>query len=178
MIFQSYGRAAMIARYLSPRCLELHMLIQALLYVLHLLCAMIWVGGMFFAWMVLRPAAVETLQAPARLRLWSDVLPRFFRWVWLSVIILPVSGFGMLHLRQQGIETAPQYVQIMLGLYLVMLSLFLRLQLLLLPALKQAVASEDWTQGGATLAKIRRLVGINLLIGVALVSLAGARLVF
>jgi uncharacterized membrane protein len=106
------------------------------------------------------------------------VLPRFFRWVWLAVLVLPITGFGMLHLRQQGIETAPQYIQVMIGLYLVMLSLFLRIQLLLLPGLKQAVASEDWPQGGAVLGKIRRLVGINLLIGMLLVSLAGSRLTF
>jgi len=154
------------------------MLINALVYVLHLLCAVIWVGGMFFAWMILRPAAVDMLQAPARLGLWNDVLPRFFRWVWLAVLVLPITGFGMLHLRQQGIETAPQYIQVMIGLFLVMLSLFLRIQLLLLPGLKQAVASEDWPQGGAVLGKIRRLVGINLLIGMLLVSLAGSRLTF
>ena len=154
------------------------MLINALVYVLHLLCAVIWVGGMFFAWMILRPAAVDMLRAPARLGLWNDVLPRFFRWVWLAVLVLPITGFGMLHLRQHGIETAPQYIQVMIGLYLVMLSLFLRIQLLLLPGLKQAVASEDWPQGGAVLGKIRRLVGINLLIGMLLVSLAGSRLTF
>lgn len=153
------------------------MLMNALVYVLHLLCAVIWVGGMFFAWMVLRPAAVDTLQAPARLALWNNVLPRFFRWVWLALVILPLTGFGMLHLRQQGIETAPQYVQIMIGLYLVMLSLFLRIQLLMLPVLQRAVASEDWAEAGATLGRIRRLVGFNLLIGMVLVSVAGARLV-
>ena len=150
----------------------------ALLYALHVLAALIWVGGMFFAWMVLRPAAVATLQAPERLGLWNDVLPRFFRWVWLAVVVLPVSGFAMLHLRQQGIESAPQYVQVMMGLYLVMLSLFLRIQLLLLPGLSKAVASADWPQGGSVLGKIRKLVGLNLLIGMLLVSLAGARLTF
>ncbi|MBF7730581.1 CopD family protein [Pseudomonas sp. N040] len=154
------------------------MTIHALIYTLHLLCALIWVGGMFFAWMILRPAAVSTLQAPARLGLWSDVLPRFFRWVWLAVVILPLSGFGMLHLRQQTIETAPHFIQVMIGLYLVMLSLFLRAQLLELPALRKSVAAEDWTQGGAALARIRRLVGFNLLIGMTLVGLAAARPTF
>ena len=168
----------MITRYLPPRFPELLMLMNTLTYVLHLLCAVIWVGGMFFAWMILRPAAVDTLQAPARLGLWNDVLSRFFRWVWLAVVILPVTGFAMLHLRQQGIENAPQYVQVMFGLYLVMLSLFLRIHLLFLPGLKQAVTSENWPEGGAVLARIRRLVGINLLIGLLLVSLAASRLSF
>jgi putative copper export protein len=40
-------------------------------YALHVLSAMIWVGGMFFAWMVLRPAAANTLTGPVRLVLWA-----------------------------------------------------------------------------------------------------------
>lgn len=49
------------------------MTVYALLYALHVLAAVVWVGGMFFAWMVLRPAAVTALEPPARLRLWSAV---------------------------------------------------------------------------------------------------------
>ena len=55
-----------------------------LLYVLHLLAALAWVGGMFFAWMILRPAAVAVLQPPERLRLWLDVFLRFFAWAFLE----------------------------------------------------------------------------------------------
>ena len=36
---------------------------------LHLLSAVIWVGGMFFAYMVLRPAAATLLEPPQRLPL-------------------------------------------------------------------------------------------------------------
>lgn len=145
------------------------------LYSLHLLAALIWVGGMFFAWMILRPSAVQVLQPPERLRLWLAVFERFFRWVWLAVLLSPVSGVGMLHLRFAGFEAAPRYVQIMMGLYLAMLALFLRVQLLQLPALKRAIAAENWPQGGEALGRIRRLVGFNLLLGLLLVTIAGAR---
>lgn len=90
---------------------------DALLYALHTLAALIWVGGMFFAWMILRPAAVSSLEAPARLTLWAEVLRRFFLWVWLAVGLLPISGVGLLHLRFAGFAGAPKYVQIMMGLY-------------------------------------------------------------
>ncbi len=150
----------------------------SLTYTLHVLPALIWVGGMFFAWMILRPAAVSELDAPARLKLWSEVFRRFFQWVWGAVILLPVSGIGLLHLRFAGFETAPAYTYIMMGLYLVMLALFLRLQLLKLPQLRRAVEVRDWTAGGATLGRIRRLVGINLLIGLSLISIAAARPIF
>lgn len=150
----------------------------ALTYTLHVLAALAWVGGMFFAWMILRPAAVSALEAPARLKLWLEVFPRFFYWVWAAVLVLPVTGVGMLHERFAGFDNAPRYVHIMMGLYIAMLALFLRVQALLLPELRRAVAAEDWPSGGAVLGRIRRLVGINLLLGVLLVSIATSRLSF
>ena len=147
----------------------------ALLYTLHVLAATVWVGGMFFAWMVLRPAAVAVLQAPERLTLWADVFRRFFVWVWVAVLVLPLSGIGMWHMRFGPLESAPRYVHIMAGLYLVMLALFLRIQLLQLPVLKRAVETKRWPDGGAVLGQIRRLVGINLLLGLLVIALASAR---
>ena len=151
------------------------MTVFALIYALHVLAALVWVGGMFFAWMVLRPAAVSTLQAPERLKLWADVFRRFFVWVWVAVLVLPISGIGLWHLRFGGLEGAPRYVHIMTGLYLVMLALFLRIQLLQLPALRRAIEAQSWPEGGAVLGGIRRLVGINLVLGLLVVSLASAR---
>ncbi|SDY83085.1 CopD family protein [Pseudomonas sp. NFIX28] len=150
----------------------------ALAYTLHVLAALVWVGGMFFAWMVLRPAAVAALEGPARLKLWAEVFPRFFVWVWVAVVLLPISGVGLIHLRFSGFETAPRYVQVMMGLYVVMTALFIRIQSLQLPALRQAVAAEDWPTGAATLGNIRKLVGINLIIGLLLVAVAAARPMF
>ncbi|MCW3149079.1 CopD family protein [Stutzerimonas stutzeri] len=154
------------------------MTLFAPLYALHVLAAVVWVGGMFFAWMVLRPAAVATLQAPERLRLWAEVFRRFFQWVWTAVVALPLSGIGMWHLSFGALQGAPRYVHVMTGLYLVMLALFLRLQLLQLPALKRAIEVQDWPAGGAMLGKIRKLVGLNLLLGLSVVALASARPLF
>ena len=150
----------------------------AFTYTLHLLAALIWVGGMFFAWMILRPAAASALQGPERLKLWLEVFPRFFYWVWAAVIVLPVSGVGMLHLGFAGFDNAPRYVQVMMGLYIVMLALFLRVQILQLPALRNAVGAADWASGATVLAGIRRLVGINLILGLLVVAMAAARPAF
>ncbi|MBC3410137.1 CopD family protein [Pseudomonas sp. SWRI51] len=148
----------------------------ALPYTLHVLAALIWVGGMFFAWLVLRPAMVSALEGPARLRLWVEVFRRFFGWVWLAVVVLAVSGVGMIHLRFVGFETAPRYVQVMIGGGIVMFALFMRVQALLLPELRAAVQAEDWAAGAGVLARIRRMVGVNLLIGVGVVAVASSRL--
>lgn len=147
----------------------------ALVYTLHVLSAVLWVGGMFFAWMILRPAVIAALEGPARLKLWLQVFPRFFVWVWCAVIMLPVTGIGMININFSGFQTAPRYVQVMIGLYVVMVALFLRISTLNLPELRKAVAAEQWPEGAAALGKIRRLVGINLLVGIAVVAIAAAR---
>ncbi|WP_335943540.1 CopD family protein [Pseudomonas sp. G166] len=150
----------------------------ALVYTLHLLAALVWVGGMFFAWMILRPAAMTALEGPARLKLWLEVFQRFFVWVWVAVVLLPISGVGLIHVRFAGFETAPRYVQVMMGLYVVMTALFIRIQGLQLPALRSAVTAQDWPAGAAVLGKIRKLVGINLLIGLLVVAIGAARPMF
>jgi len=151
------------------------MSLVAFVYVLHVLSAVLWVGGMFFAWMILRPAVIAALEGPARLKLWVQVFPRFFVWVWCAVILLPVTGIGMIHLNFSGFQTAPRYVQVMIGLYVVMVALFLRISTLNLPQLRKAVDAEQWADGAAALGGIRRLVGINLLVGIAVVGIAAAR---
>jgi len=154
------------------------MTVFALVYTLHVLAALVWVGGMFFAWMILRPAAMAALEGPARLKLWVQVFQRFFVWVWVAVVLLPISGVGLIQLRFSGFETAPRYVQVMMGLYIVMVAVFIRIQSLQLPDLRQAVDAQDWPAGAAALGRIRRLVGINLLIGLVLVAVAAARPMF
>ena len=64
------------------------MFIPALVLALHLLAALIWVGGMFFAYLILRPSLLGWEQRQA-LRLWRQVFERFFRWVWVAVVVVP-----------------------------------------------------------------------------------------
>ncbi|WP_122573337.1 CopD family protein [Pseudomonas viridiflava] len=144
-------------------------------YTFHLLAALVWVGGMFFSWMVMRPAIIAALEGPSRLKVWVQVFPRFFVWVWAAVIVLPITGIGMIQLNFTSFETAPRYVQIMMGLYVVMVALFLRIHSLQLPELQRAVETEQWSEGAAALGRIRRLVGINLIIGLTVVVIAAAR---
>ena len=58
---------------------------QPLWLFLHLAGVVVWVGGMFFAYVCLRPVAAETLDPPLRLTLWVKVFERFFRFVWAAV---------------------------------------------------------------------------------------------
>ncbi|HEX3974101.1 MAG TPA: hypothetical protein VHX19_22390, partial [Stellaceae bacterium] len=69
----------------------------------HILSAVVWVGGMFFAHQMVRPS-VAPLDAPVRLALWRGIFERFFAWVWVAVILLLVSGMGMEALGVRGLH--------------------------------------------------------------------------
>ena len=92
---------------------------------LHLLSAVIWVGGMFFAYMALRPAAAKILEPPARLQLWVQVFKLFFLWVWLSIITLLITGYWMLFGVFGGFANAGMHIHIMNGAGLLMVLIYL-----------------------------------------------------
>jgi uncharacterized membrane protein len=89
--------------------------------------------------------------------------------------MLAVTGIGMINVNFSGFQTAPRYVQVMMGLYVVMVALFLRVSTLNLPQLRKAVLAEQWAEGAAALGGMRRLMGINLVVGVAVVAIAAIR---
>jgi uncharacterized membrane protein len=136
---------------------------------LHALAFVIWVGGMFFAYMALRPAALG-LEPPQRLPLWSRTFGRFFPWVWGSVIALPVTGFWMIY-RMGGFSVLPIYIHVMVVLGIVMIMIFLHIFFAPYRRMDRAIAAGDIPAAAAQLAKIRPMIGINLSIGLALITL-------
>jgi uncharacterized membrane protein len=148
---------------------------MSLAITLHVLAFTLWVGGMFFAYMCLRPVAAEQLEPPLRLNLWAGVFKRFFPWVWLSVGTLLASGLWILFAVLGGMANAGLYVHLMLALGLVMMGIFGWVYFMPFARLKTAVDNRDWPAGGQQLAQIRRLVGINTILGVItiVVALAG-----
>jgi uncharacterized membrane protein len=135
-------------------------------FLLHVLGIVIWVGGMFFAYMALRPAAVQTLEPPQRLPLWAATFDRFFPWVWLSVVSILASGLYLIG-QMGGFGAVGLYVHAMFGLGIVMMLIFAHVYFAPYQRLKRGVAAKEWKSAGAALAQIRVLVGINLTIGLA-----------
>jgi len=146
---------------------------MALSLMLHILGVVIWVGGMFFAYMALRPAAVATLEPPHRLPLWAATFKRFFPWVWLSILAILVSGYYMVGLFG-GFKNLPLYIHIMHGLGLLMVVIFLHVFFAPYGRLKKAVNSKTWPDGGKALAQIRILIALNLSLGIITIIVAKA----
>ncbi len=137
---------------------------MAFFKLIHLLAVVIWIGGMFFAYMVLRPAAVDVLQPPERLRLWDNVFHRFFNWVWGAIGTILVSGFYMIY-QFGGMAHVPRYIHVMMLLGLVMTGIYIYVFFACYVPLHLHVSKERWKEAGEILGKIRKLVGLNLTLG-------------
>lgn len=141
---------------------------------LHLLASVIWVGGMIFAHNSLRPAAAQVLEPPLRLELWVQVFRRFFVLVWLSIAVILGTGYWMLFNYFGGFAGAGTHIHIMHGAGLIMVMIFMHVFFAPYRRLKQAVIMQDYPLAATQLNMIRKLVGINVLIGLLVIVVASA----
>lgn len=145
---------------------------------LHVLAATLWVGGMFFALVCLRPAAAGLEPAP-RLQLWEGVLRRFFPWVLMAALVLLLTGLWMIFAVLGGMKAIGLHVHLMLGLGVLMMLLALHLHFAPFKRLRKSVADGHWTDAGKSLNQIRLLITVNLALGLCVVAIAsGGRYFF
>lgn len=139
---------------------------------LHVIAAIIWVGGMFFAHRFQRPAAAR--QEPAqRLALWRATFAGFFPWVWGSIGVLLATGYWMIFGIYGGFGNVGMHIHIMHAAGWIMALLFFHIFFVPYRRLCRALDAGDLAAAGRQLAQIRRIVGINMLLGLA-VAMVGA----
>lgn len=137
---------------------------QPLMVSVHALAAVVWVGGMAFALLVLRPSA-GPLDPPVRLELWQRVFARFFSWVWAAAVLLPATGLWMIFDRHGGFGGLPVHLHLMHGIGWVMLAVFLYLWFAPHARFKAARAAGEAPAAAAALDRIRKAVTVNLVLG-------------
>jgi uncharacterized membrane protein len=140
---------------------------------IHALAAAVWVGGMFFAYMILRPSMPVLEPPPQRLKLWLAVFGRFFPWVWAAVIALPLTGYFQIFNDYGGMAGVGPHIHAMQAIGWVMILLYWYLFFGPYAQYRAAVTAEDWPAASAKLAVIRRIVGTNLILGLLTIA-AGA----
>ena len=139
-------------------------MLMATLYSFHVFAVMVWIGGMFFAHMALRPTAATVLQPSERLTLLAGIFARFFIWVKVSIVLLFVSGLWLINIHG-SFAKAGWHVHLMFLIAVIMTIIFGVIYAVPFKALKAAVAAKQWPAGGSAMAQIRKLVGINLILG-------------
>ncbi len=143
-----------------------------ILLAIHLLAAVFWVGGLAFAYTMLRPSAAA-LDAAARLPLWRRVFDRFLPWVGVSIVALLGSGVAMIFLVFGQPSGAPLYVNLMAATGIVMMALYLHVVFAPWRRFRAALDRGALPEAAPSLNQIRVIVGINLLIGVVTVVVGG-----
>jgi uncharacterized membrane protein len=146
-------------------------MLHVVLLALHLLAATFWVGGMAAMYFAARTAAAAVLPPPQRLAFMSAALTRFFRGVQAALAVIFASGIAMYFLLG-GFAGVHWRIYAMFGVAFVMAGLFDHARKRPLAALQRAVAASDWPAAGGRLNEIRRLVALNLGLGVAVYAIA------
>lgn len=136
---------------------------------LHLLSVVVWVGGMIFAHFCLRPAMAD-LSPQLRLPLWESVFGRFFNLVAAAMLVILLTGGYML--MQFGGVDAPWPLHVMWGIAIVMMMIFGHIRFAVFPLIRRAVQAQKWPDGAQAVATIRRLVLVNIVLGVVTIGFA------
>jgi uncharacterized membrane protein len=140
---------------------------------LHALAAVVWVGGMFFAYVLLRPSVGE-LAAGDRLRLWERVLGRFFPWVIGCIAVLLLTGYHMLFAGFGGFAGAGLHVHVMQLTGWLMFLLFFHLYFAPWRRFRRAVGAAELEGAAARLGQIRLIVAVNLALGLFTVAVGAS----
>lgn len=144
---------------------------MALFKFIHLVAVLIWVGGMFFTYVVLRKAIAEALDPSQRLRFWAAVLRLFFNWVWVAIGIILITGFYLIYLYG-GIAHVSRHVHIMLALGLVMMVIHGYMFFTCYVPFSLHVDKRRWKEAGEPLGTIRKLLAVSLALGLLTVGAA------
>jgi uncharacterized membrane protein len=139
------------------------------LTLLHLAAAIVWMGGMTFMLLALRPAALLALEPQPRARLMAQVWQRFFRLVLGSIVVLLATGG---HLFGSGMKatlaaggSVPLGWAVMAGLGVVMALVFGHIHFAGFAKFKRAVAAAEWPQAAKAAGQIHLLVVLNFVLG-------------
>lgn len=143
---------------------------HAFLLFLHLASVIVWVGGMFFAHICLRPVVNAQLQPPQRLQMMASILGRFFPIVAKMIVILFISGFALMSIN--GFAHAPLNWHLMMALGLTMAAIFSLIYIVFFRRLQGAVAEQDWPKAALAMNRTRQLVLLNLCLGILTTGIA------
>jgi uncharacterized membrane protein len=123
---------------------------------------------MFFAYAILRPS-LAAIEAPQRMLVHTQVFRKFFLVVWHAMPLILITGFAMLVFHGNVANDAWE-IHAMLGLGLVMAAVFL---VLFFGPYRQFRRTTDRNRMASSLNNIRRLIGVNLILGLVTVIVAG-----
>lgn len=146
-------------------------MLYELIKLLHLIAAIVWMGGMAFMLLALRPAMLATMEAQPRARLTVAVMQRFFLAVCVAIVGLLATG-GHLYTSAfraskavTGAGVVPLGWNLMAVVGVLMFLVFGHIYFAGFQKFKRAVAGADWPVAAKAAAQIHALVITNFCLG-------------
>jgi uncharacterized membrane protein len=138
---------------------------------LHLISAIVWMGGMTLMLLALRPAAMALLEPQLRAKLMEQVWQRFFAMVAIAAVVLLATGTQMYTQifkaakAASGAGSVPLGWNVMLVLGMLMLLVFGHIYFAGFRRFQRAVAAQQWPQAAQAAGLIHKLVVANFIMG-------------
>ena len=132
---------------------------------LHILAAVIWIGGMFFTFQIVRPSVAD-LEPKDRLHVWGESTTRFYRWAWAAVATLLVTGYWMIYQGWGGFADLPLHIHVMHGTGWLMAAIFAYVYFVPFARFKAARANGNPPEMVRHLHQMRAFVTANFVLGV------------
>ncbi len=138
---------------------------------LHLIAGVVWLGGMTFMLVALRPAVVAHMEPQPRARLMATIWGRFFPVVLGAIVVLFTTGSNLYTTAFRAMKAATGAGSVPLGWNLMlvgglaMMLIFGHIFFAGFRKFKRALAQEEWAVVGASAAQIHRLMVVNFVLG-------------
>ncbi len=146
-------------------------LMYEIVKLLHLIAGIVWLGGMTFMLVALRPAVMAQMQPQPRARLMAMVWGRFFPVVFGAIVVLFTTGTNLYTTAFRSIKAAtgsgsvPLGWNLMLGAGLAMMLIFDHIFFAGYRKFKRALARDDWSMVAAASAQVQRFMVVNFALG-------------
>ena len=141
------------------------------LKLLHLVAAIVWMGGMTFMLLALKPAAMALLEPQPRARLMAVVWQRFFVMVLIAIVVLLATGTHLYTAAFKATKAATGVGSVALGwngmlvLGVAMVLIFGHIYFAGFKRFKRAAAAAEWPVAAKAAAQIQTLVLTNFGLG-------------
>jgi uncharacterized membrane protein len=147
---------------------------------LHLISAIVWMGGMTFMLFALRPSVMALMEPQPRAQLMAEVWRRFFAIVAVAVVVLFATGTHMYTssfkvLKAAGAGGVPMGWNLMFVIGMLMFLIFGHIYFADFRKFKRAVAAAQWPVAAKAAGQIQTLVMVNFILG--WLAIAAVRLV-
>jgi uncharacterized membrane protein len=142
-----------------------------LIKLLHLTAAIVWMGGMTFMLVALRPATLAVMEAQPRAVLMAAVWQRFFVAVLIAIVVLLASGGSMVRSTIKAAREAtghgvmPAGWMVMTALGALMFLIFGHIYFAGFQKYRRAVAAAGWPAAAKAAAQIHPLMVTNFVLG-------------